>query len=48
MATAILRQWTDAQVAYDPPVENGFYCDRECSHRISPVEFEKIEAKQPV
>lgn len=43
MATAILRLWPDAQFAYGPPVENGFYYDLECSHRISPEDFPKIE-----
>jgi len=45
MATAILRLWPDSQFAYGPPVENGFYYDLECSHRISPEDFEKIEAE---
>ena len=45
MATAILRLWPEAQFAYGPPVENGFYYDLECSHRISPEDFEKIEAE---
>src|SRR5262245_39981837 len=45
MATAILRLWPDAQFAYGPPVENGFYYDLACSHRISPEDFEKIEAE---
>ena len=45
MATAILRLWADAQFAYGPPVENGFYYDLECSHRISPEDFERIEAE---
>src|SRR5213593_2151910 len=45
MATAILRIWPDAQFAYGPPVENGFYYDLECSHRIAPEDFEKIEAE---
>jgi threonyl-tRNA synthetase len=45
MATAILRLWPDAQFAYGPPVENGYYYDLECSHRISPEDFEKIEAE---
>jgi threonyl-tRNA synthetase len=43
MATAILRLWPDAQFAYGPPVENGFYYDLESSHRISPEDFLKIE-----
>ena len=41
MATAILRLWPDAQFAYGSLVENGFYYDRECSHRILPEDFEK-------
>jgi len=45
LATAILRLWPDAQFAYGPPVENGFYYDLECSHRISPEDFERIEAE---
>ncbi len=45
MATAILRLWPDAQFAYGPPVENGFYYDLECSHRISPEDFPAIEAE---
>jgi threonyl-tRNA synthetase len=43
MATAILRLWPDAQFAYGPPVDNGFYYDLECSHRITPEDFPKIE-----
>jgi threonyl-tRNA synthetase len=43
LATAILRLWPDAQFAYGPPVENGFYYDLECSHRISPEDFPKLE-----
>ena len=45
LATAILRLWPDAQFASGPPVENGFYYDVELSHRISPEDFEKIEAE---
>jgi len=45
LATAILRLWPEAQFAYGPPVENGFYYDLECPHRISPEDFEKIEAE---
>ena len=45
MATAILRLWPDAQFAYGPPVENGFYYDLKLSHRIAPEDFEKIEAE---
>src|SRR6478672_9608040 len=45
MATAILRIWPDAQFAYGPPIENGFYSDFEMKHRITPDDFEKIEAE---
>ncbi|MGC9943522.1 MAG: threonine--tRNA ligase [Verrucomicrobiota bacterium] len=45
LATAILRLWPDAQFAYGPPVENGFYYDVELSHRIAPEDFEKLEAE---
>src|ERR1035437_7551888 len=45
MATAILRLWPDAQFAYGPPVENGFYYDIELSHRISPEDFPTIETE---
>ena len=45
MATAILRLWPEAQFAAGPPVENGFYYDLDMPHRISPEDFEKIEAE---
>jgi threonyl-tRNA synthetase len=45
MATAILRIWPDAQFAYGPPIETGFYYDFEMKHRITPDDFEKIEAE---
>ena len=45
LATAILRLWPEAQFAAGPPVENGFYYDLEMPHRISPEDFEKIEAE---
>src|SRR5438874_11802637 len=45
LATAILKLWPDAQFAAGPPVENGFYYDVDLSHRISPDDFEKIEAE---
>ena len=45
MATAILRLWPDAQFAYGPPIENGFYYDFQMQHRITPDDFEKIEAE---
>src|SRR6185436_15806534 len=45
LATAILKIWPEAQFAAGPPVENGFYYDVDLSHRISPEDFEKIEAE---
>ncbi|MFL6513501.1 MAG: threonine--tRNA ligase [Chthoniobacterales bacterium] len=45
LATAILRIWPEAQFAAGPPVENGFYYDLDLAHRISPDDFEKIEAE---
>jgi threonyl-tRNA synthetase len=45
LATAILRLWPEAQFAAGPPVENGFYYDVELPHRISPEDFEAIEAE---
>ncbi len=45
LATAILKLWPEAQFAAGPPVENGFYYDVELPHRISPEDFEKIEAE---
>src|SRR5881296_2869139 len=45
LATAILRIWPEAQFAAGPPVENGFYYEVDLPHRISPDDFEKIEAE---
>lgn len=44
LATAIAELWPDAQFAGGPPVDQGFYYDVELSHRITPDDFEKIEA----
>ncbi len=45
MATAILKLWPDAQFAYGPPIETGFYYDFDMKHRITPDDFEKIESE---
>src|SRR6476660_5708169 len=45
LATGILKIWPEAQFAAGPPVENGFYYDVDLPHRISPEDFEKIEAE---
>ena len=34
MATAILRIWPDAQFAYGPPIENGFYIAVKCYDKV--------------
>ena len=45
LATAISRIWPDAQFAAGPPVEGGFYYDVDLEHRISPTDFDQIEAE---
>jgi threonyl-tRNA synthetase len=45
LATAILKIWPEAQFAAGPPVDTGFYYDVDLQHRISPEDFEKIEAE---
>jgi len=45
LATAILKIWPEAQFSAGPPVDNGFYYDVDLPHRISPEDFEKIEAE---
>lgn len=45
LATAVMRIWPDAQLAGGPPVDNGFYYDIAMGHRLSPDDFEKIEAE---
>src|SRR6476646_4697340 len=45
LATAILKIWPQARFAAGPPVDNGFYYDVDLPHRISPDDFEKIEAE---
>lgn len=43
MAEAIQRLWPNAQLAYGPPLENGFYYDIALDTPISSEDFEKIE-----
>src|SRR5256884_6169174 len=45
LASAIRKNWPEAQFAAGPPVDNGFYYDVDLPHRISPDDFEKIEAE---
>ena len=43
MATAILRIWPEAQFAYGPPGEYGFYYDFDMKHRVTPDDFPAME-----
>lgn len=45
MAEAICDLWPETKLVYGPPVENGFYYDIDLDHKLSPEDFEKIEAK---
>src|SRR6516165_11235932 len=45
LATAILKIWPEAQFAAGPPVDSGVYYDVDLPHRISPEDFERIEAE---
>ncbi len=45
LATAISKLWPDAQFAYGPPTEQGFYYDVDLEHRITPDDFPAIEAE---
>jgi len=45
LATAILKLWPDAQLAYGPAVEDGYYYDLDLKHRITPDDFPAIETE---
>ena len=45
MAEAICNLWPAAQLAYGPPLDNGFYYDIKLDTPISSDDFEKIEAE---
>jgi len=45
MAEAICRIWEDTQLAYGPPLDNGFYYDISLDTPISSDDFAKIEAE---
>jgi threonyl-tRNA synthetase len=45
MAEAIQRLWPDAQLAYGPPLDNGFYYDIALDTPISADDFPRIEAE---
>ncbi|MEE9212258.1 MAG: threonine--tRNA ligase, partial [Phycisphaeraceae bacterium] len=45
MAEAIQRLWPEAQLAYGPPLDNGFYYDIYLQTPISSDDFAKIESQ---
>lgn len=45
MAEAICRLWPDTQLAYGPPLDNGFYYDISLDTPISSDDFVKIETE---
>jgi threonyl-tRNA synthetase len=45
LATADFENLAGSQFAAGPPMENGFYYDVDVPHRISPDDFENIEAE---
>jgi threonyl-tRNA synthetase len=45
MAEAIQRIWPETQLAYGPPLDNGFYYDLSLDTPISSDDFAKIEAE---
>jgi threonyl-tRNA synthetase len=45
MAAAVCRLYDDVQLDIGPSVENGFYYDFDLPGRITPGDFEKIEAE---
>jgi threonyl-tRNA synthetase len=45
MAEAICDLWPQTKLVYGPPVENGFYYDIDLNHNLTPVDFEKVEAR---
>ena len=45
MAEAIEKLWPNTQLAYGPPLDNGYYYDLKLDTPISSDDFEKIEAE---
>ncbi|TSC55363.1 MAG: threonyl-tRNA synthetase, partial [Parcubacteria group bacterium Greene1014_20] len=43
MMQALRRIWPDAQPGVGPAIENGWYHDFSCSHKITEADFQKIE-----
>lgn len=45
MAAAVCRLFDDVQLDIGPPTDEGFYYDFDLSHRLTPEDFEAIEAE---
>ena len=45
MAEAICSLWPQTKLVYGPPVDDGFYYDIDLDHKLTPEDFEKIEAR---
>ena len=45
MATAVCRLYDDVQLDIGPPTDEGFYYDFDLPHRLTPEDFEAIEAE---
>jgi threonyl-tRNA synthetase len=45
MAAAVCRLFEDVQLDIGPPTDEGFYYDFDLPHRLSPEDFEAIEAE---
>ena len=45
MAAAVCNLYDDAQLDIGPSTENGFYYDFDLPHRLTPEDFEQIEAE---
>jgi len=45
MAAAVCRLFEDVQLDIGPPTEDGFYYDFDMPHRLTPEDFESIEAE---
>ncbi|MEM7395888.1 MAG: threonine--tRNA ligase [Verrucomicrobiota bacterium] len=45
MATAVCRLFDDVQLDIGPPTDEGFYYDFDLPHRLTPEDFENIEAE---
>ncbi|MCX7393066.1 MAG: threonine--tRNA ligase [Planctomycetales bacterium] len=45
MARAVMRLWSNVELAFGPTTGQGFYYDISCDHKISEDDFPRIEAE---